>query len=322
MKVSLAAVLAVLSLSTLSACSQKDESDNSAAAAQPSMAEVPKTVSETGPTTVVMYQASDEILLEKLDSSDFPILKDIFASAGGGKSYCPDTTECTQFVFKSWQDDLNGQPVREMLDLAARKAYAESLAGQAPHLQQEIAKKAFAARYAQLQELVASKNICFIYRHWKLEFLNDKYHLSGGNGKHTSVRMNLKSSANFEARVMPADDTYIMENGKFLAPIPPQIFGEENYKKYAAYAEKSFEDRPALKICGKPAGDYNSYLSSLKRKVIAEPAVGEPPPGPPEMVNPTPVTNLFKITKPIEVVQPPTMKKIDTIPSEWFVSAQ
>ena len=121
---------------------------------------------------------------------------------------------------------------------------------------------------------------------------------------------------------MPADDTYIMENGKFLAPIPAQIFGEESYKKYAAYAEKSFENRPALKICGKPAGDYNSYLSSLKRKVIAEPAVGEPPPGPPEMVNPTPVTNLFKITKPIEVVQPPTMKKIDTIPSEWFVSAQ
>ena len=206
MKVSLAAVFAVLSLSTLSACSQKDESDNAAAAAQPSMAE-PKTVSESGATTVTMYQASDEILLENLDSSDYPILNDIFASAGGGKSYCPDTTECTQFVFKSWQDDLNAQPVREMLDLAARKAYAESLAGQAPHLQQEIAKKAFAARYAQLQELVASKNICFIYRHWKLEFLNDKYHLSGGNGKHTSVRMDLKSSANFEARVMPADDT-------------------------------------------------------------------------------------------------------------------
>ena len=179
MKVSLAAVLAVLSLSTLSACSQKDESDNSATAAQPSMAE-PKTVSESGATTVAMYQASDEILLENLDSSDYPILADIFASTGGRKSYCPDTTECTQFVFKSWQDDLNAQPVREMLDLAARKAYAESLAGQAPHLQQEIAKKAFAARYAQLQELVASKNICFIYRHWKLEFLNDNYHLSGG----------------------------------------------------------------------------------------------------------------------------------------------
>ena len=63
MKVSLAAVLAVLSLSTLSACSQKDESDNSATAAQPSMAE-PKTVSESGATTVAMYQASDEILLE------------------------------------------------------------------------------------------------------------------------------------------------------------------------------------------------------------------------------------------------------------------
>ena len=321
MKVSLAAVLAVLSLSTLSACSQKDESDNSAAAAQPSMAE-PKTVSESGATTVVMYQASDEILLENLDSSDYPILNDIFASAGGGKSYCPDTTECTQFVFKSWQDDLNAQPVREMLDLAARKAYAESLAGQAPHLQQEIAKKAFAARYAQLQELVASKNICFIYRHWKLEFLNDKYHLSGGNGKHTSVRMNLKSSANFEARVMPGDDTYIIENGKFLAPIPAQIFGEENYKKYAAYAEKPSENRPALKICGKPAGDYNSYLSSLKNMVVSKNDVGGPPDAPPEMVAPTPVTNLFKITKLIEVVQPPTMKKIDVIPSEWFVSAQ
>ena len=100
MKVSLAAVLAVLSLSTLSACSQKDESDNSAAAAQPSMAE-PKTVSESGATTVAMYQASDEILLENLDSSDYPILADIFASTGGRKSYCPDTTECTQFVFKS-----------------------------------------------------------------------------------------------------------------------------------------------------------------------------------------------------------------------------
>ena len=321
MKVSLAAVFAVLSLSTLSACSQKDESDNSAAAAQPSMAE-PKTVSESGATTVAMYQASDEILLENLDSSDYPILNDIFASAGGGKSYCPDTTECTQFVFKSWQDDLNAQPVREMLDLAARKAYAESLAGQAPHLQQEIAKKAFAARYAQLQELVASKNICFIYRHWKLEFLNDKYHLSGGNGKHTSVRMNLKSSANFEARVMPGDDTYIIENGKFLAPIPAQIFGEENYKKYAAYAEKPSENRPALKICGKPAGDYNSYLSSLKNMVVSKNDVGGPPDAPPEMVAPTPVTNLFKITKLIEVVQPPTMKKIDVIPSEWFVSAQ
>ena len=321
MKVSLAAVLAVLSLSTLSACSQKDESDNSATAAQPSMAE-PKTVSESGATTVAMYQASDEILLENLDSSDYPILADIFASTGGRKSYCPDTTECTQFVFKSWQDDLNAQPVREMLDLAARKAYAESLAGQAPHLQQEIAKKAFAARYAQLQELVASKNICFIYRHWKLEFLNDKYHLSGGNGKHTSVRMNLKSSANFEARVMPGDDTYIIENGKFLAPIPAQIFGEENYKKYAAYAEKPSENRPALKICGKPAGDYNSYLSSLKNMVVSKNDVGGPPDAPPEMVAPTPVTNLFKITKLIEVVQPPTMKKIDVIPSEWFVSAQ
>lgn len=320
MKVSLAAVLAVLSLSTLSACSQKDESDNAAAAAQPSMAE-PKTVSESGATTVTMYQASDEILLENLDSSDYPILNDIFASAGGGKSYCPDTTECTQFVFKSWEDDLNAQPTREMLDLPARKAYAESLAGQAPHLQQEIAKKAFAARYAQLQELVASKNICFIYRHWKLEFLNDKYHISGGNGKHTSVHMNLKSSQNFNASVVPGD-TYIIENGKFLVPIPAQIFGEENYKKYAAYAARPVEDRPALKICGKPAGEYNTYLLSIEKKVVIETVVGGPPEAPPEMVAPQPVANVFKITKPIEVVQPPTMKKIDTIPPEWFVSAQ
>ena len=321
MKVSLAAVLAVLSLSTLSACSQKDESDNSAAAAQPSMAEVPKTVSETGPTTVVMYQASDEILLEKLDSSDYPILADIFASTGGRKSYCPDTTECTQFVFKSWQDDLNAQPVREMLDLAARKAYAESLAGQAPHLQQEIAKKAFAARYAKLQELIAGKNICFIYRPWRLEFIDDRYHISGGNGKHTSVLMNLKSSSNFQTSVVPGD-TYIIENGKFLAPIPAKIFGDENYKKYAAYAEKPSEMRPALKICGKPAGEYNKYLFSLEKKEVAENAVGEPPAAPPELPALQQVANIFQITKPIEVVQPPTMKKIDTIPSGWFVSPQ
>ena len=320
MKVSLAAVLAVLSLSTLSACSQKDESDNSATAAQPSMAE-PKTVSESGATTVAMYQASDEILLENLDSSDYPILNDIFASAGGGKSYCPDTTECTQFVFKSWQDDLNAQPVREMLDLAARKAYAESLAGQAPHLQQEIAKKAFTARYAKLQELIAGKNICFIYRPWRLEFMDDRYHISGGNGKHTSVLMNLKSSGNFEASVVPGD-TYIKENGKFLAPIPAKIFGDENYKKYAAYAEKPSEMRPALKICGKPAGEYNKYLFSLEKKVVVEAAVGAPPEAPPELPALQQVANIFQITKPIEVVQPPTMKKIDTIPSEWFVSAQ
>ena len=321
MKVSLAAVLAVLSLSTLSACSQKDESDNSAAAAQPSMAEVPKTVSETGPTTVVMYQASDEILLEKLDSSDFPILKDIFASAGGGKSYCPDTTECTQFVFKSWQDDFNAQPVREMLDLAARKAYAESLAGQAPHLQQEIAKKAFAARYAKLQELIAGKNICFIYRPWRLEFIDDRYHISGGNGKHTSVLMNLKSSSNFQTSVVPGD-TYIIENGKFLAPIPAQIFGDENYKKYASYAEKPSEMRPALKICGKPAGEYNNYLFSLKKKEVAENAVGEPPAAPPELPAIQEVANIFQITNPIEFLHQKKKKKIDTIPSGWFVSPQ
>lgn len=43
----------------------------------------PKTVSESGATTVAMYQASDEILLKNLDSSDYPILADISASTGG-----------------------------------------------------------------------------------------------------------------------------------------------------------------------------------------------------------------------------------------------
>lgn len=323
MKVQLAAIAAALSLTTLTGCGQNENAEKPQAASTPSSAaEAPKSNQENKPSKVALHQGSDEILLELLDSSDYPILEDIYRSSSAQKPYCPESNECTQFVYKAWEDDLKAPANRENLDLAARKSYAAALEGQAPHTQQEISRKAFTTRYAQLQELLVGKSVCFFYRPWKVEFLNDKYHLSGGNGKHTSVRLNLRSAGNFEARVIPGDDTYIIEDDKLFAPIPAQTFGDENYKKFSSYAEKQLESRPALKFCGTPMAEYNNFISSLKKQVTPKNTIGAPPEAPPELIAPQPVTNLFKISKPIEVVQPPSMQKIDVIPMEWFVPAQ
>lgn len=323
MKVQLAAIAATLSFTTLIGCGQKENAENpQAASTPPPVAEAPKSSQENKPSKVALHQGGDEILLELLDSSDYPILADIYKSSFAQKPYCPETNECTQFVYKAWEDDLKAPANRENLDLAARKSYAAALEGQAPHTQQEISRKAFATRYAQLQELLAGKSVCFFYRPWKVEFINDKYHLSGGNGKHTSVRLNLQSAGNFESRVIPGDDTYIIADDKLFAPIPAQMFGDDNYKKFSSYAENPLESRPALKFCGMPVGDYNNYIFSLKKQLAPKNTIGAPPEAPPELIAPQPVTNLFKISKPIEVVQPPSMQKIDAIPMEWFVSAQ
>lgn len=312
-----------LSLTVLTACSPKNEPVQPTAEARSPSVSIANT-GEVKVSKASLVQASDEFLLEALDSSDYPILEDIFKAMSGFKSSCPDASECEKYVVKSWDDALKATPVRENLDLPFRKSYLNSLQGQAPHIQQETTKKAFAVRYSQLKELVAAKSVCFLYSPWNLEFINDKYHLAGGNGIHTAVRTNLLSTANFNTPVFSGENIYIVsQDGKFFAPVPAQKFGEENYKKYAALSQKPAEIRPSLKFCGKPAGEYNNYMFELKK--ASTPAVKvdplAPPPGPPAMVDPQPVTGLFRISKPIEWVQPPNMQKFDFIPMEWFVPA-
>lgn len=326
MKVLLAAPWAAFLLTVLTACSPKGEEKSSTVSTQASSIQVSKAV-EPKAAKAALFQASDEILLEKVDSSDYPILKDIFEGLSGQKSDCPDTSDtsrCSQYVMNYWDNELKAEPSRENLDLAFRKSYLDSLQNQAPHVQKEITKKAFAARYTQIKELVAAKSVCFFYAPWEIQFLDNKYHLAGGNGIHTAVRTNLRSSVGQPAYLFGGDDVYIVsQDGKFFAPVPAQIFGDVNYKKIAAYAEKTVGGRPVLKFCGKPTVNYNNHISALKEanKPVVKFDPLAPPSAPPELVAPQVPTALFRISKPIEWVQPPSMEKFDVIPMEWFASA-
>ena len=115
------------------------------------------------------------------------------------------------------------------------------------------------------------------------------------------------------------------QDGKFFAPVPAQMFGDANYKKIAAYAEKAEDSRPVLKFCGKPTGDYNNHISALKEanKPVLKFDPSAPPAAPPTMamIEVQAPAALFRISKPIEWVQPPNMEKFDVIPMEWFASA-
>ena len=297
----------------LSGCSEKAGND---ASTSPAPAVTSSTVTERSvppadkPVQVVL--APDELLLESLDSSDYPLLKDIFASAFGDKPSCPDTDRC-DYVVTEWKTEIEGNPTRPSLDLNARKNYLTSLEGKPPHIQQQISKDAFSARYSQLQQLISSKSLCFLAP-WKLQFVDNQYHFSGGNGRHTSVRMNLLSTINYSTQVLRGDDTYVLLNGKLFAPVPTQIMTEDIYNKYKGYSERTEENRTVLKLCGKLKGGYESYLESIATEPKA-------PPDPNAMFNLKPVDqmpNLFELAKPIEIVELPSMKRLDTVPAEWF----
>ena len=282
-----------------------------------SPAPVDKTSAATetsAPPTVksaVIALAPDEILLETLDSSDYPILADILRSADGGKPQCPGTAECENYVESEWKREISTEQARLYKDANMRKAYLSSIDGKPPHVQQQITKDAFTARYDQLKKLVESKNLCFIAP-WKLQFVDNQYHFAGGNGRHTSVR------TNDMIRVFPATDIYLLMGGKFFAPVPAQTMTDEVYKKFASYSERpDNEARTMLKLCGKFKGEYNRYLLSIAPPPKPVDPNG-PPPAPPEMVSPTEVKSLFELTKPIEIVEPPSMKRLDTIPVEWL----
>lgn len=321
MNISIARVAIVLSLTTLVACGEKkNEAAKQTAGPETSVVAEAK-VAEKKSEKVAFYQADDEILLEALDSSDYKILEDIFSGLTNRKPNCPNTDGCNNYVVNRWDNDMQAEPVRSNLDLNAREAYVQSLKGQAPHVQQEITKKAFDLRYAQLKELVSTKSICFVYTPWKMEFIDNKYHLAGGNGRHTAVRLNLKGSGNQSVDLLPGIDTYIMSDNKFFAPIPAQQFGDANFKKFSEYAEKPEAMRPALKFCGKPESTYTAYMIALKKAntPVEKYDPIAPPPGLADLVVDN--TNLFRLTKPIEWVQPPSMQKMDSIPMEWFVPA-
>lgn len=323
MNISIATIAIVLSLTTLVACGEKkNEAAKQTAGPETSVIAEAK-VAEKKSEKVAFYQGGDEILLESLDSSDYTILGDIFQGLTNNKPYCPSSDKCNEYVVKWWDIDLQAEPVRSNLDLNAREAYVQSLKGQAPHVQQEITKKAFELRYAQLKELVSTKSICFLYSQWKIEFIDNKYHLSGGNGRHTAVRLNLKMNGNQNVNLLPGIDIYVMSDNKFFAPIPAQQFGDANFKKFSEYAEKPEATRPALKFCGKPESTYTAYMFAVKKAntPVARFDPSAPPAAPAELIAPEIVTSLFRLTKPIEWVQPPSMQKMDSIPMEWFVPA-
>ena len=314
-KVRLTLFISMLSsaLVVLTGCSEKAGNGASSSPTSPvSTSAVTETSTPPNDKPVQVVLAPDEVLLETLDSSDYPLLKDIFESAIGGKPSCPDTVQC-DYVVSQWKSEMEGNPTRPSLDLNARKAYLSSLDGKPPHVQIQISKDAFSARYSQLKQLVAAKNLCFLAP-WKLQFVDNQYHFSGGNDRHTEVRLNLLSTNNYSTQLFRGDDTYLILNGKFFAPVPTQLMTDEIYKKYAGYSERPEEKRTKLKVCGKLKGGYETYLESMATapKAPLDPNVIYGP------VAVNTIANLFELAKPIEIVEPPSMKRLDTIPPEWF----
>ncbi len=298
----------------LAACGEKQEvvapQQTTGASAQESTSAQPAANDSAAQNAkpVAISLATDEVLLEALDASDYEILKDIFAGIYGGKPHCPEQEECDKYVVHGWDREMKAEPRREMLDLKARKAYQESLEGKAPHNQLQITRKTFDARYEQLKQMVATKNLCLLYRPWELKFQQNYYHFAGSNGRHAAIRANLFGTSGHRMDVFKDyGDIYMVKDGKYFVPIPAESMDDATYKKFASYSEvPEGDDRPAMKICGTLKGLYPKE----QKQMTAEEAINS--------LAPSNEASLFELSKPIEIVQGPSLKPIDTIPLKWF----
>jgi hypothetical protein len=264
--------------------------------------------------TVVQINApipviQDEILLETLDTPDQFILTDILLGYTNGKSkpWCPNQVqECKDFVIASWFREMTTKPLRIMfVDIPARRALLSELKGKPPHVQEQVIDAAFHKQYAKVKDSLQGKSICYLYKPWKLNYSEGKYLLSKENvGTRNQFHLAFSEAlygTSGPARSVMGTKVYPSKNGKFVVPISPTVMGDANYTRFAKYADVPWgPTRPVLKICGMPRDWYSRPLNP-----------GEP-------VGPEPIEILFELSKPIEVVQPPSMKRIDTIPLEWL----
>lgn len=253
----------------------------------------------------VIVSSSDEILIDYIDSADVVLYWDILAGrTKGHKAYCQtDAENCSKLVYSNWMRQM-GTPTR-IVDVESRKLFQSSISEKPPHIQQEIVAAAFKKSYERVTATLTGKSVCYFYKPWSLTYLNGKYYL---NQEQISFPDNeyIGFTPSGSPTIFGADlftgQGYLSMNGKMSAPIPAKIMGDANYARFAKYANiPEGPSRPILKICGLPKGDYLIPL-----------APNAPPWATQEL------HTLFELSKPIEVVQPPSMKRLDTLPLEWL----
>ena len=196
-------------------------------------------------------------------------------------------------------DDINSW-LTSIQSEAEGKKYLSQFSDVPPHIYKPKLAEEFKKRYTKWSEQVKAGNICYLIDLWVLRSYNSNFYSLANQD------LAIGNVANYQNQALVFDQFpgfgYVMlaRNGKKLDLIPNNFITQSVYTRYQKFNNVSDSDlRPKLKICGQFSARY-AGAAKEGTVPIQEPAF------------------IFEANKSVEVIDPKTLKTLDTIPDEWY----
>ncbi|MBL8275510.1 MAG: hypothetical protein JNL93_02325 [Pelomonas sp.] len=200
------------------------------------------------------------------------------------KNRCPG--ENCNWVINAWIAELNTDP--------AERAFVANVSSKPPHIAEEILVNEFKRRYEKLAS-TTNGDFCLDSKNWGLHKDATGYYF-GQAGRMPNVIL-------LETNILHAGATDLIvaeSGGKILQSVASQYITESVYTKISNLLKYTSEDKKAaIRTCGKIVGLF-------QRKV----ALGD--------MSVDPVTYVFRISRPIEIIRNGDAGTKLTLPTEWF----
>lgn len=239
-----------------------------------------------------------DIIYDRLAGSDRLMIDISYKSKINDEFYTNKDQSCSKGL-DDCIDDINSW-INSMQNEINGQKYLSQFSNVPPHIYKPKLVEEFTKRYNKWSSEVKAGNMCYFLNLWILRSYNTNFYSLANQD------LAIGNVANFQNQALVFDQFpgfgYVMlaRNGKKLDLIPNNFITQSVYTRYQKFNNVSDSDlRPKLKICGQFLARYNGAAKE-GTVPIQEPVF------------------IFEASKPVEVIDPKTLKTLDTIPDEWF----